>query len=410
MRTLKSILGVSAVFLTSTLSADVVAEHAFSHPAGWHTASDIARIRAQIASGKEPWATAYQTLMNDTSLPLDYQPAPVAVVHRDCCNPHPNSSGASNFERDGIACYYQMVKWMATDDIEYASAAQRIIDAWSGMLEGFAGHDQMLAAGIYGSHMAQAAELLAHAKPTWPLKARAQSMFRDVIHPVCCYFCGRSSTGPPQPSPQTCEHGANGNWDTGCMSGVAAWAVFLDNRTMLQSVYDYYVAGRGNGRLTNYIINPTGQCQESGRDQGHTQDGIEHLTETALTLYNAINVLDVFTMADRRLLAGLEYTAKYNLNYSVPFTPNCGAYPKSGWCFKHISDISRGHFSAMWEMAAGIYGPQATYSNMVVTQSGYRPEGAHPPIIHGGAHVGDGPPGLGTLTFYGMSPIVPQPH
>lgn len=52
---------------------------------------------------------------------------------------------------------------------------------------GFAGHDQMLAAGIYGSHMAHAAELLAYAKPAWPLKARAQRMFRDVIHPVLLF-------------------------------------------------------------------------------------------------------------------------------------------------------------------------------------------------------------------------------
>lgn len=85
------------------------------------------------------------------------------------------------------------------------------------------------------------------------------------------------------------------------MSAVASWAVFLDNATMLQTVVDYYVAGRGNGRLTNYIINAAGQCQESGRDQGHTQDGIEHLLETALTIFHATNDTAVFTMANHRL-------------------------------------------------------------------------------------------------------------
>jgi hypothetical protein len=30
----------------------------------------------------------------------------------------------------------------------------------------------MLAIGLYGGHMAQAAELLSYAKPDWPLKAR----------------------------------------------------------------------------------------------------------------------------------------------------------------------------------------------------------------------------------------------
>ena len=57
------------------------------------------------------------------------------------------------------------------------------------------------------------------------------------------------------------------------MSGVASWAVFLDNATMLNTVLAYYKSGRGNGRLEHYIY-VSGQCQESGRDQGHTQLGI----------------------------------------------------------------------------------------------------------------------------------------
>ena len=205
----------------------------------------------------------------------------------------------------------------------------------------FAGFAQMLAAGIYGSHMAQAAELLAFAKPGWQFKARAQRMFLDVIHPACSLFCGRTSDTPPLPRPQTCDKGANGNWcvpsspaclrspawplsarplclaaanglrvaahplvagllspdglppsprplcraatnglrvaaprrDASCMSGVASWAVFLDNVTMLNTVLEYYKSGRGNGRLEHYIY-ASGQCQESGRDQGHTQLGI----------------------------------------------------------------------------------------------------------------------------------------
>jgi len=31
----------------------------FAHPAGWHTAADIAQIRAHVASGLEPWHAAY---------------------------------------------------------------------------------------------------------------------------------------------------------------------------------------------------------------------------------------------------------------------------------------------------------------------------------------------------------------
>lgn len=389
------------------LAGGTGASGAIVHPGGWHTAGDIARIRAHVASGSEPWHTAFTTLMDDPSLGPDYVPRPQPTVHRDCCNPHPNSSGNHELETDAIAAYYLMVRWMASGNSSHVAAAQRILDAWSATVTGFAGHDQMLAAGIYGSHLAQAAELVAHANPSWPLKARAQAMFRDVFHPVCVYFCGRSSTGPPQPSPQTCDRGANGNWDASCMSAVASWAVFLDNATMLDTVTEYYRNGRGNGRLTHYIFNESGQCQESGRDQGHTQDGIEHLVETALTIYNAVNDSSVFTMANHRLRAGLEYTAKYNLNHSVPFVPNCGVYPMEHWCFKEISPKGRGQFSAMWEMAAAIYGDSAPYTQQVVQASGYRPEGARPPIINGGPHVGDGPPGQGTLTFHGVLQLEP---
>jgi hypothetical protein len=52
------------------------------------------------------------------------------------------------------------------------------------------------------------------------------------------------------------------------MSGVASWAVFLDDTAMLQTVASYFKSGEGNGKLTNYIIDAEGECQESGRDQG----------------------------------------------------------------------------------------------------------------------------------------------
>ena len=228
------------------------------------------------------------------------------------CDPHPDNDGNRNFEKDSIAAYYQMIRWVVTGDTRYSAAAMRIVDAWSTTLRGFAGHDQMLAAGIYGSHLAQAAELLAFAEPAWPNRSAAESMFLDVIYPVCDLFCGRTSTGLPMPPPQSCEHGPNGNWDASCMTMVASVSVFLDNTTMLESVLEYYKSGRGNGRLTNYVYE-SGQCQESGRDQAHTQDGLEHLTETALTIWHATNSTEVFTLADNRLLTGLEYTAKYNL-------------------------------------------------------------------------------------------------
>ena len=106
------------------------------------------------------------------------------------------------------------------------------------------------------------------------------------------------------------------------MDGISSWAVFLDNHTMMQQVVDYYNGGVGNGRITNYI-SPSGQCQESGRDQGHSMMGEEHLLATALTVWHATNSSNLFSAHDFRLRTGRECAAQYNLGHDVPFQPNC---------------------------------------------------------------------------------------
>ena len=77
----------------------------------------------------------------------------------------------------------------------------------------------------------------------------------------------------------------------------------------------------------------------------------------------------------------------------------------------------------MWEMVGAIYGGgdqqgAVPYTQELLRRPGYRPEtgcnhsapsnhsSSCLPIIHGGAHVGDGPPRFGTLFFFGMDPVV----
>ena len=154
-----ALLGVGLVATAATPGTAA----AFAHPAGWHTAPDIARVRAFIASGREPWRSAAQLLLNDTSLTTDFAPSPPTgvggLVCRTCCNVSccpPNASasapchraGSGGMERDGMAAYYLMLRWVATADITWADAAMRVLDAWSASLVGFAGHDQMLAVGL----------------------------------------------------------------------------------------------------------------------------------------------------------------------------------------------------------------------------------------------------------------------
>ena len=150
------------VVLLLFLSVVVAGQHAhFAHPAGWHTKDDIERVRGYIASGeragcsaatrtlanplaacdlsasvltlapsnllrarspgREPWKTAAAYLMNDTSLTSSFTPSPAATVCRTCCNvsccppdnPHCGAAGSGGMERDGMASYYLMLRWIA---------------------------------------------------------------------------------------------------------------------------------------------------------------------------------------------------------------------------------------------------------------------------------------------------------
>ncbi len=341
------------------------------HPGGWHTAADIARIRKAVGAGQEPVKSASARLLGSGPR-ADFRPSPLATVSRGTDN-----TGNANLAGNASQAYALMIKWVATNDLAYADAAIRVLDGWSGIFTRFTGTDARLGAGIYGNLFAQAAELAAYARPLWPNKARAQSMFRNVFLPLIVNFSQ--------------EQKPNGNWESAAISGVISMAVFLDDTVLFNGAVLYLQAGAGNGSINHYIINAQGQCQESGRDQPHAMGGIGHIVEAAETAWN--QGVDLYSFNDKRLLAGLEYAAKYNLGNTVPFASHCDIYGK--YCATSISPINRGQFSPIWEMAYNAYrrmGIAAPYSKQVRDRPGYAPETGN-----------NDHPGFGTLTFNGAT-------
>ena len=75
-------------------------------------------------------------------------------------------------------------------------------------------------------------------------------------------------------------------------------------------------------------INSMGQNCESGRDQAHTQLSLGAQAELCQVAYNQGD-REYWDLLDDRLMVGYEYTAKYNLNYSVPYDPNFYRYIKT---------------------------------------------------------------------------------
>ena len=109
---------------------------------------------------------------------------------------------------------------------------------------------------------------------------------------------------------------ANGNWGAIVNRFRMAAAIFLEDSTMYQAAVDYFLHANDNGALPRYV-GPTGQCQETGRDQAHAQLGLGALCETCEMAWQ--QGTDLWGALDNRLMQGIEYSARYNLGYDVPF-------------------------------------------------------------------------------------------
>jgi parallel beta-helix repeat protein len=109
---------------------------------------------------------------------------------------------------------------------------------------------------------------------------------------------------------------ANGNWDGAIIHSIMAIAVFTDNRTMFDNAVDHFLHAPVNGSLFKYIY-PSGQCQETMRDQGHVQLGLGEFAGVAQIAYT--QGLDLFSIGNNRIALGYEYTASFLLG-EKPFS------------------------------------------------------------------------------------------
>ena len=169
-----------------------------------------------------------------------------------------------------------------------------------------------------------------------------------------------------------------------------AIGVFCNDHAMFERALNYYENGAGDGRLTHYVINGTGQCQESGRDQQHTQLGLAHLGDCCEIAWH--QGLDLYGYNDNLLLKGFEYTARYNLGRRCSVRGNIGSNRKISSQLI-ISTEGRGTSAAVFEEIYNHYANQmgipAPFTKRAAES--IRPEGSGGP---GADHVG-----FGTLLF-----------
>jgi hypothetical protein len=366
---MKCLLAVCLCLLTLTVPG--AAEPAFSHPGLLHGKADLDRIREKLARGGEPWKSGFERLRTHRQSQADYRVrGPFAQVIRD----PKGSSQLDELVSDGNAAYQNALMWCLTGNEPHARKAAEILNVWSGTLREITGKDKELGASLCGFKLVNAAELLRHTYPGWSQtqSERCGRMLREAVYPAIRNFATF----------------ANGNWDTGCLKTIMAIGVYLDDRELFNQAVNYYRQGAGNGSLAHYVINPAGQCQESGRDQQHTQLGLAHLAEACEIAWH--QGLDIYGEQDNRLRHGFEYTARYNLGQEVPFQKHTDTTGK----YRHqaVAQAGRGNLRPIFEMVWNHYERRRGIPSPFTRQAAekIRPEGAAFSADH---------PGFGTLMF-----------
>ncbi len=217
---------------------------------------------------------------------------PYEVVARD--GQYAKTKGGS--ERD------MWQAWQRAQQGDNATALN-IINAYARTLQRFDGHDAPLCT-IQAYWLLRAMTLV---NKELRMKneefAAAQAMVRRAILPVVDKFEANSPY-------------ANGNWGHIVNRCRMAAAIFLEDKALYQHAIDIYLHANDNGSLPNYV-SETGQCQETGRDQGHAQLGLGAMCEICEMAWEQGD--DLWSALDNRLMKGMEYTSKYNLGYDVPF-------------------------------------------------------------------------------------------
>lgn len=308
----------------------------FVHPGVLHTQKDFDYLYNVVQQKIEPAYSSYVLLKNNPRASADYKMnGPYKIISRD----GQYAWTKTKMETDFSAAYLNAIMWMVTKNEAHAKKSLQVLEAYADTLTTIpATNDAPLLAGLEGFKIVYAAEVLKYSykKMTPAQLDKITKMITGVFLPVIDNFYNTWAY-------------TNGNWGAIDTKTYMAAAIFLDNRQMYKKAIDFYLNGNDNGTIKNYVSGATGQIQESGRDQGHSQLGLGALATICEEAWKQGD--DLYSALDNRLLKGFEYVARYNLgDDNVPFITWKDVTNKySNWTV--ISTISRGKFIPVYEMA-----------------------------------------------------------
>lgn len=280
-------------------------EPSLEHPGIFHNMKSIERMRyiVERADNNDPAYKAYLELKNDPKSKSDYVlKGPLKEIMRG------TGGTAGIHEPDFQAAYLNALMWVVTQEEAHAQKAKEIMVRWAETLERIPEHnDAPLLVGFHGMHLAFALEMISHTSNIMSQEEidKVNDMLRTIFLPWMETFYETPAY-------------SNGNWGLAVTMAYMSLAILWDDKEMYQKAVNFVLRGNDNGAFPNYIDEETGQCQESGRDQGHAQLGIGTTGAICEIAYKQGN--DLYSVYNNLVMKGYEYTAKYNIGYDdLPF-------------------------------------------------------------------------------------------
>jgi autotransporter-associated beta strand protein len=349
-RKLVQFLAVTIFFVAYAATAQT-----YVHPGCLSTTNDFSRMKTKVQAGAHPWIDTWNILTNNSSARISYSPNPQTQIVR-------GGTGTQTYQyayQDAAAAYQLSLRWRITGDDNYANTATNILNAWANTCTNVTGDSNYaLAGGLYGYEFACAAENL-RTYTNWTASdfAKFQSFMTNVFYSANDGFLtGHNGT---------CSTHYWANWDLCNMASMLAIGVLCDRRDIYNQAISYYTNGIGAG-AANQVLTFThpgylGQCQESGRDQGHCTLDPVLLSVFCEIAWNQGD--DMYGYNTNALLQLGEYVCKYNLqplDNNLPFIcyMNCEYYnsgTEANGVTPHLSSSSRGTVRPGWSLIYNHY-------------------------------------------------------
>ncbi|WP_079913118.1 alginate lyase family protein [Paenibacillus sp. 32352] len=340
----------SVAALTLSEPGKASASPAFVHPGMLHTQADLDLMKAKTAAGESPWAPEWDKVRVNKLASPKFTATVYSTVYLN--DPLMKDTGKGALADSATAAYFNALGWHITGDPAYANKAIDILNRWSHQLTGLQGNDAILGASLIGYKLLNAAELIRYSNAGWgqPDIEKFSSMMTNVFYSQTKNYAFITRTGA----------WANGNWDAAAILFNMCYGIWNNDDTAYNDAVHFMKTGPGNGSIEHYVQTEDGQTQESGRDQAHAQLGLGLLSLAAEVGYNQrtanANGADLYAYPNNafKLLKGIEYTARYNLGYSVSWTtlPDVNGEIRYE---RNVSSANRGEFRPMYEQIYSFY-------------------------------------------------------